>query len=155
MIEIAKTVRALRDERRWSQEELAEASGLGRRLIAGLEVGEHEPTLGTLTALARGLGVPVRALFPRRPAGARPPMEGRDESSFANRMRAARAAAGEIGQVTLAERAGLAQSAISLWESRGKRSLRDRTDLVLAKTVLAVAQVLGVDPVWLAYGPID
>ncbi|MCY4157416.1 MAG: helix-turn-helix transcriptional regulator [Gammaproteobacteria bacterium] len=42
-------IRAIRTQLGWSQEKLAEASGLHRSYISQLERGRRNPTLGVLT----------------------------------------------------------------------------------------------------------
>ena len=56
-------VRTLRLANGWTQEDLAERSGLHRTYIAGVEGGRRNPSLDALHALARGLDVPVARLF--------------------------------------------------------------------------------------------
>jgi DNA-binding XRE family transcriptional regulator len=55
-------VRALREEKSWSQEHLARASGLSERTIQRVEV-EGLGSAETRLALAAALGVPVSDLF--------------------------------------------------------------------------------------------
>ncbi len=55
-------IAALRRERGWTQERLAEASGVAVRTVQRLEGGK-DASLETLSALARALEVPVRDLF--------------------------------------------------------------------------------------------
>jgi transcriptional regulator with XRE-family HTH domain len=59
-------VRLLRDKRGWSQEDLAEKSGLHRTYISGIERGVRNPTLGIIDRLAKALGVPPSELLKRR-----------------------------------------------------------------------------------------
>lgn len=47
----------IRKERGWTQEELAERSGLSQQYISGLERGRRNPTILTLFELAQALGV--------------------------------------------------------------------------------------------------
>jgi len=54
----------LRRERGWTQERLAEASGVTVRTVQRLEAG-NDAGLETLSLVARALGVPVRDLFSR------------------------------------------------------------------------------------------
>lgn len=55
---IASQVTALREQRGWSQRELAERSGLSRRTVQRIESGTH--TLSdNLEALSRALGAPL------------------------------------------------------------------------------------------------
>jgi drug/metabolite transporter (DMT)-like permease len=63
----ADTVRTLREEKSWSQEHLASASGLSVRTVQRVEsdgIGSAETRL----ALAGALGVPVARLLPGDPA---------------------------------------------------------------------------------------
>ena len=62
-IEFGQRVRALRRGRGWSQERLAEAAGLHRNYIGGVERGERNIGLDNVYALAAALGVTVRDLF--------------------------------------------------------------------------------------------
>jgi transcriptional regulator with XRE-family HTH domain len=67
----AKTLKAHRKARGWSQEELARRAGLARITVARLEgraaARNREPELRTVLALARTLGVPVDALVAPKP----------------------------------------------------------------------------------------
>ncbi len=62
--EFGDRVRALRTERRWSQEDLAEHAGLHRNYVGGIERGERNVGLDNIHALADALQVAVRDLFP-------------------------------------------------------------------------------------------
>jgi len=55
-------VQELRARKGWTQQALAEAAGLDRTYINGLERGRHNPTLGALFRLTRALGVPLDRL---------------------------------------------------------------------------------------------
>ena len=55
-------LKRLRAEREMSQAALAEKSGVSREYIARLELGQQDPTLGTLTKLARALKVTLGEL---------------------------------------------------------------------------------------------
>ncbi len=55
----------LRHEAGLSQEQLAEASGLHRTYIGGLERAERNPTILTLAALSKGLNLSASALLQR------------------------------------------------------------------------------------------
>lgn len=57
--------------RGWSQRDLADRSdGLAQDTISGIERGEHWPRPSTLRKLAKGLGIEVADLFPKREAPA-------------------------------------------------------------------------------------
>lgn len=56
-------LKRLRAERKMSQANLAKASGVSREYIARLELGQQDPTLGTLTKLAKALKVKVGELL--------------------------------------------------------------------------------------------
>lgn len=58
----AANLRRLRSARGYSQEDLAERTGLHASEISRLERGAREPRLGTIVKLARGLGVPAERL---------------------------------------------------------------------------------------------
>jgi len=53
----------LRKERGWSQDELAHQSGIHRTFIAGVEVGDRNPSLATLARLAEALEVTIPELL--------------------------------------------------------------------------------------------
>ncbi len=53
----------LRRERGWSQEDLAEASGLHRTYVGGIERAERNCTLDVLASLAGALEVPLAELL--------------------------------------------------------------------------------------------
>ena len=56
-------LKELRAKRKMSQADLSEASGLSREYIARLELGQQDPTLGTLEKLAKALKVKVGKLL--------------------------------------------------------------------------------------------
>jgi transcriptional regulator with XRE-family HTH domain len=58
-----KSVRALREERGYSQEELAERAGLHRNYVGGIERGERNVALENIAKLAKALSVRSRDLF--------------------------------------------------------------------------------------------
>jgi transcriptional regulator with XRE-family HTH domain len=57
-----KSVRALREERGYSQEELAERAGLHRNYVGGIERGERNVALENIAKLAKALAVQTRDL---------------------------------------------------------------------------------------------
>jgi transcriptional regulator with XRE-family HTH domain len=59
---LGERVRALRRERGWTLELLAERSGVSRAMISKLERGEKNPTLVVAAKIAEGLGVSLSQL---------------------------------------------------------------------------------------------
>lgn len=55
----------MRAEAGLSQEQLADAAGLHRTYIGGLERAERNPTIVTLVALSKGLGISATVLISR------------------------------------------------------------------------------------------
>jgi transcriptional regulator with XRE-family HTH domain len=58
-----RAIRSLREARGLSQEEFASQAKLHRTYVGGIERGERNPTLSTITRLARALGVPAWKLL--------------------------------------------------------------------------------------------
>ena len=56
-------IRALRQDRGWSQTELAARAGVTRQLIGAVEAGRHTPNVRAALGLARALGMTVEELF--------------------------------------------------------------------------------------------
>lgn len=61
--QFGRKLRAHRLERGLSQEELAEASGLHRTYISGLESGARNPTIKIVVQLAKSLGITASELL--------------------------------------------------------------------------------------------
>jgi transcriptional regulator with XRE-family HTH domain len=60
---MGKRLKQVRVAKRLSQAALAKRAGLSREYVLRLEAGQQDPSLSTLTALAKALGVPVTALL--------------------------------------------------------------------------------------------
>lgn len=60
---IGENVRAIRQKRGWSQEDLAFESGLHRTYVSGIERGARNPTAEVIEVLAIALSVKPAALF--------------------------------------------------------------------------------------------
>jgi len=56
-------VRILREERRLSQGQLAEALGVSRQTVNAIEIGRYLPSLPLAFAIARFFGRPIEELF--------------------------------------------------------------------------------------------
>ena len=63
---LARRIKALRAERAWSQDVLAEKSHLHRTYIAGIEAGHRNPSLRSLIKIANAFRVPVVDLLDGR-----------------------------------------------------------------------------------------
>lgn len=61
--QFGRNLRAYRLQRKFSQEELAEVSGLHRTYISGLESGARNPTITVVAQIAKALGVTASALL--------------------------------------------------------------------------------------------
>lgn len=68
--ELGRAVRELREERGWSQRQLAEAAAMTQSAVARFEAGGTVPTLPVLERLARALDVRLDVRFTPRPAAA-------------------------------------------------------------------------------------
>jgi putative transcriptional regulator len=64
---IYNRVRVLRQERRLSQRELAEALGINYRTVGYLERQDYEPSLRLAWEISDFFGVPMEAVFSREP----------------------------------------------------------------------------------------
>lgn len=58
-----RSIKTFRDAKGWSQEELAERAGIRRPTITELENGRGNPTLQTIEAIAKALGVSAAQLI--------------------------------------------------------------------------------------------
>jgi transcriptional regulator with XRE-family HTH domain len=56
-------MRQLREAKGWTQEVLAERSGLDRSYVAGIEAGLRNPSIKALGKIARGLGTTLSGFF--------------------------------------------------------------------------------------------
>ncbi len=65
-----QSIRELREERGWSQEEFAEQCGLHRTYIGGIERGERNVGLVNIERIAVALRVSIADLFEQRGADA-------------------------------------------------------------------------------------
>ena len=61
--QLGKRLKQFRLARQLSQAVLAQRAGLSREYVLRLEAGDQDPSLSTITALAKALGVPVTALL--------------------------------------------------------------------------------------------
>jgi ribosome-binding protein aMBF1 (putative translation factor) len=69
-VELACTVRTLREQRGWSQTHLAQAAGMTQSAVARFEAGGSVPTLPVLERLARALDTDLSVRFtPRTSVG--------------------------------------------------------------------------------------
>ena len=73
----ATRLRALRDDAKMTQHELAERAGMHRQAIAKLETGVTRPTWDTVQALARALGVSCEAFQDEEKPAEEPPAKKR------------------------------------------------------------------------------
>jgi transcriptional regulator with XRE-family HTH domain len=60
---LARRIKSLRSRLGWSQERLAEEAGIHRVYLAGIELGQRNPSLRNLENLAHALGVSLPKLF--------------------------------------------------------------------------------------------
>jgi transcriptional regulator with XRE-family HTH domain len=60
---LGRRIRELRTTKGWSQERLADESGMHRTYMWGIEQGVRNPSVRHLTRLADALGVPLRTFF--------------------------------------------------------------------------------------------
>jgi transcriptional regulator with XRE-family HTH domain len=65
MDEIGREIRRLREEKGWSQAQLAVDAGIGVSAVSLIETGKRNPSATTLAKIAAALGVGVADLFPK------------------------------------------------------------------------------------------
>jgi len=63
VVDLGKNLRAVRNEREWTQEVLAERSGIQAAEISRIENGRRDPQVSTVLRLAAALGIPPARLF--------------------------------------------------------------------------------------------
>jgi putative transcriptional regulator len=61
------SLRVLRAERDWSQQELANKLGVSRQTINAIEAGRHDPGLSLAFAIAKLFGKLIEDIFDPRP----------------------------------------------------------------------------------------
>jgi transcriptional regulator with XRE-family HTH domain len=59
---LGERIRALRRDKQWNQDDLADASGLDRAYVAGVEAGLRNPTLRNLLRFSRAFGITLSEL---------------------------------------------------------------------------------------------
>ncbi|MDF3058598.1 MAG: family transcriptional regulator [Rariglobus sp.] len=62
LIRFGENVRKRREEREWTQEQLAEKADLDQTFISGIERGARNPTIITINKLSKALKTSVSAL---------------------------------------------------------------------------------------------
>lgn len=62
-VRVVNRLRVLRAEKRWSQQQLAEAVGVSRQAINAIENGRHDPGITLAYRIADALGVGIEAAF--------------------------------------------------------------------------------------------
>ena len=60
---LGKRIRALRNEKGWSQVEMADFLGMNRGYLSELETGKRDPSLSVLKTIADGLSISLSRLF--------------------------------------------------------------------------------------------
>ena len=56
-------IRALRSERGWTQQDLAERLGVSRQTVNAIETGKYDPSLPVAFRLAAVFGMAIEAMF--------------------------------------------------------------------------------------------
>jgi transcriptional regulator with XRE-family HTH domain len=62
-IALGRRIRALRDRKGWTQEQLAEVADIQRTYLAEVELGKRNPSLKHLHKLAKAFHIGIAALF--------------------------------------------------------------------------------------------
>ena len=65
LVRLGKRIRKLRQERTWTQVEMAEQIGIDRSFLADVERGRRNISVLNLELIAEGLGVSLSRLFSR------------------------------------------------------------------------------------------
>ena len=60
---LGNRIRALREERGWSQVEMADLFAMHRGYLSELETGKRDPSLSTLQTLAEGFDISISELL--------------------------------------------------------------------------------------------
>jgi len=60
LVRLGENLRKVREERGWSQEELAFKAGVHRTYVGGVERGEYNVTILTLRRFTRALGITLQ-----------------------------------------------------------------------------------------------
>jgi transcriptional regulator with XRE-family HTH domain len=60
--QMGRRIQKLREDRDMSRAQLAQAAGISRQYVRSLELGEYDPTLGTLQKIAKAFGVKLTEL---------------------------------------------------------------------------------------------
>lgn len=64
---LENTIRRYREERGWTQAQLAQAMGVSRKTVNTVENGVFQPSVVVALKFAAALGQPVEALFALKP----------------------------------------------------------------------------------------
>jgi len=70
-LDLGDRIRALREQRGWTREQLSQKCGIDPEALAGFERGSDAPAIGELARLAPSLGVDVGSFFARAPGARR------------------------------------------------------------------------------------
>ena len=63
VVDVKNRLRMLRSERGWSQQELAERTGVSRQTINSIEAERYDPSLPLAFRLGRIFGLPIERIF--------------------------------------------------------------------------------------------